>query len=280
MLVKGLVSAFKVTSILQSAGVLSVALRYRFSVLRDGLRWPDGHEEQRRVNRYRDSLNAFVRARQKALCSTSVARSATGRYPAGRRLGEVHRRRRHGTMEWMAETRDRRGDPRTSGAMSARSSSSASVYGPENDPREIPGKARQGCDLGLRAQSRHHDVIKGRLKEIATRFAARAGADVKALSTAPVMEKPLAAAAVPRLWQARTNLVSRGARLLAFPRFHVHDRGPEHGRARDRSLRLLPRLSRYLSDQCLPGPYQIDARCCISYLTIEHKGPIDRRCGH
>ncbi|MFB2601679.1 tRNA epoxyqueuosine(34) reductase QueG, partial [Rhizobium phaseoli] len=122
----------------------------------------------------------------------------------------------------------------------------------------------------------YHDIIKGRLKEIATRFAARAGADVKVfVDTAPVMEKPLAAAAGLG-WQGKhTNLVSRahGSWLFLGSMFTTADLAvdeaeTDHCGSCRACLDICPTAA-------FPAPYQIDARRCISYLTIEHKGPID-----
>ena len=95
---------------------------------------------------------------------------------------------RHGTMEWMAETRERRGDPRTLWSDVLSVAVFGLNYGPDEDPRGILGKAEKAA-ISVYARNRdYHDVIKGRLKEIATRFAARAGADVKVfVDTAPVM---------------------------------------------------------------------------------------------
>jgi epoxyqueuosine reductase len=149
-------------------------------------------------------------------------------------------------------------------------------YAPDEDPRNILAKPDKGA-ISVYARNRdYHDVIKGRLKEIATRFAARAGADVKVfVDTAPVMEKPLAAAAGLG-WQGKhTNLVSRvhGSWLFLGSMFTTADLNsdePEtdHCGSCRACLDICPTAA-------FPAPYQIDARRCISYLTIEHKGPID-----
>jgi epoxyqueuosine reductase len=122
----------------------------------------------------------------------------------------------------------------------------------------------------------YHDVIKGRLKEIATRFAAKAGEDVKVfVDTAPVMEKPLAEAAGLG-WQGKhTNLVSRshGSWLFLGSMFTTAEL------VLDEPERDHCGSCRACLDACpteaFPAPYRLDARRCISYLTIEHKGPID-----
>jgi epoxyqueuosine reductase len=118
-------------------------------------------------------------------------------------------------------------------------------------------------------------VMKGRLKEIAQKFASRSGADVKVfVDTAPVMEKPLAEAAGLG-WQGKhTNLVSRdfGSWLFLGSIFTTAELEPDppetdHCGSCRACLDVCP-------TDAFPAPYQLDARRCISYLTIEHKGPI------
>ncbi len=85
----------------------------------------------------------------------------------------------HGTMDWLAETAERRSDPRTLWSEVRSVVMFAMNYGPEDDPRGILQKTDRGA-ISVYAQNRdYHDVIKGKLKEVATRFAARAGEDVK-----------------------------------------------------------------------------------------------------
>lgn len=182
----------------------------------------------------------------------------------------------HGTMDWMAETQARRADPRVLWSDVRSVVLFGMNYGPEHDPRavlDMPDRAA----ISVYAQNRdYHDIIKGKLKEVATRFAARGGADVKVfVDTAPVMEKPLAAAAGLG-WQGKhTNLVSRthGSWLFLGSLFTTADL------IRDEPERDHCGSCRACLDACptdaFPAPYKIDARRCISYLTIEHKGTID-----
>ena len=182
----------------------------------------------------------------------------------------------HGTMDWMAETEARRADPRVLWSEVRSVVLFGMNYGPEHDPRavlETPDRAA----ISVYAQNRdYHDIIKGKLKEVATRFAARGGADVKVfVDTAPVMEKPLAAAAGLG-WQGKhTNLVSRthGSWLFLGSLFTTADL------LRDEPERDHCGSCRACLDSCptdaFPAPYKLDARRCISYLTIEHKGTID-----
>ncbi|WP_113446996.1 tRNA epoxyqueuosine(34) reductase QueG [Rhizobium cremeum] len=182
---------------------------------------------------------------------------------------------RHGTMAWIAETQARRADPRILWSEVRSVVMFGLNYGPDEDPRALQAKPDKGA-ISVYARNRdYHDVMKGRLKEVATRFAARAGADVKVfVDTAPVMEKPLAAAAGLG-WQGKhTNLVSRefGSWLFLGSLFTTAELDidtPEIDRCGS---------CRACLDSCptdaFPAPYQIDARRCISYLTIEHKGVI------
>ncbi|MBX4998396.1 tRNA epoxyqueuosine(34) reductase QueG [Rhizobium lentis] len=234
---------------------------------------PDNDDRERRR---RDNLTEFVRAESAAkgfdLCRITRPDAIPD---AKQRLGEFIDAGRHGTMEWMAATRERRGDPLTLWSEVRSVVVFGLNYAPEDDPRGILGKPDKAA-ISVYARNRdYHDIIKGRLKEIATRFAARAGADVKVfVDTAPVMEKPLAAAAGLG-WQGKhTNLVSRthGSWLFLGSMFTTADLAvdaPEidHCGSCRACLDACPTAA-------FPAPYQIDARRCISYLTIEHKGPI------
>ncbi|MDX3977123.1 MAG: tRNA epoxyqueuosine(34) reductase QueG [Shinella sp.] len=182
----------------------------------------------------------------------------------------------HGTMDWMAETEARRADPRVLWSDVRSVILFGMNYGPEHDPRDVLAMPDRAA-ISVYAQNRdYHDIIKGKLKEVATRFAARGGADVKVfVDTAPVMEKPLAAAAGLG-WQGKhTNLVSRthGSWLFLGSLFTTADL------FRDEPERDHCGSCRACLDACptdaFPAPYKIDARRCISYLTIEHKGPIE-----
>ncbi|MGR9241740.1 tRNA epoxyqueuosine(34) reductase QueG [Rhizobium leguminosarum] len=235
---------------------------------------PDNDDKERRR---RDNLTEFVRAESAAKGFDLCRITRPDAIPqAKERLGQFIDAGRHGTMDWMAETRDRRGDPRTLWSEVRSVVVFGLNYAPEEDPRGILDKPDKAA-ISVYARNRdYHDVIKGRLKEIATRFAARAGADVKVfVDTAPVMEKPLAAAAGLG-WQGKhTNLVSRmhGSWLFLGTMFTTADLAidaPEadHCGSCRACLDICPTAA-------FPAPYQIDARRCISYLTIEHKGPID-----
>ncbi|NNG69750.1 tRNA epoxyqueuosine(34) reductase QueG [Rhizobium laguerreae] len=237
---------------------------------------PEANNDDKERRR-RDNLTEFVRTESAARGFDLCRITRPDAIPeAKERLGQFIDAGRHGTMEWMAETRDRRGDPRTLWSEVRSVVVFGLNYAPEEDPRGILDKPDKAA-ISVYARNRdYHDVIKGRLKEIATRFAARAGADVKVfVDTAPVMEKPLAEAAGLG-WQGKhTNLVSRvhGSWLFLGTMFTTADlvvdaAETDHCGSCRACLDICPTAA-------FPAPYQIDARRCISYLTIEHKGPID-----
>ena len=238
-------------------------------------------EPQRRADgatlRRRASLTAFLKAeaRDKGfdVCRVTTPETIPD---APARLADFLDHGYHGTMDWMAETAERRADPRTLWSEVRSVVMFGMNYGPDHDPRAVLD-LKDRAAISVYAQNRdYHDVIKGRLKEVATRFAARAGADVKVfVDTAPVMEKPLAEQAGLG-WQGKhTNLVSRsfGSWLFLGSLFTTEDLeidAPE----RDHCGSCRACLDACPTD-AFPAPYKIDARRCISYLTIEHKGPID-----
>ncbi|NEI68520.1 tRNA epoxyqueuosine(34) reductase QueG [Rhizobium lusitanum] len=237
---------------------------------------PDDHEAEKALKR-RHTLTAFLREEARAQGFDLCRITRPDAIPeAAVRLGQFLDHDYHGTMSWMEETRDRRGDPRVLWSETRSIVVFGLNYGPDEDPRGILEKKDKAA-ISVYARNRdYHDVIKGRLKEIATRFAARSKEDVKVfVDTAPVMEKPLAGAAGLG-WQGKhTNLVSRafGSWLFLGSMFTTADLEPDQ-----------PEIDhcgscRACLDACptsaFPAPYQLDARRCISYLTIEHKGPID-----
>ena len=188
---------------------------------------------------------------------------------------------RQGEMAWMAETFERRVDPRALWPEARSLVMLAMNYGPDEDPLEATRRRDRGA-ISVYARHRdYHDVIKGRLKTLAGWLVANAdeaAAEVKVfVDTAPVMEKPLAAAAGLG-WQGKhTNLVSRdfGSWLFLGAIFTISTCRPDapetdHCGACRACLDACP-------TKAFPAPYQIDARRCISYLTIEHPGPIRTR---
>jgi epoxyqueuosine reductase len=182
----------------------------------------------------------------------------------------------HASMDWMETHKDRRASPQTLWPEAKSVIMLGMNYGPEHDPLKTLGMPEHGT-ISVYARGRdYHDVIKGKLKQIAQKLAKRAASEVKVfVDTAPVMEKPLAEAAGLG-WQGKhTVLVSRdlGNWLFLGAIFTTLDIAPDepetdHCGSCNRCLTACP-------TQAFPAPYLLDSRRCISYLTIEHKGPID-----
>ncbi len=181
----------------------------------------------------------------------------------------------NGTMTWMEETLERRSNPARLWRECRSIIVLAMNYSPSTDPLEnLDHKSR--ANLSVYARNRdYHDVMKGRLKTMADRLKSVTGKDVKVfVDTAPVMEKPLAQAAGLG-WQGKhTNLVSRQHGSWFF----LGSIFTEAELAFDKAEEDHCGTCRACLDVCptdaFPAPYQLDARRCISYLTIEHDGPI------
>jgi epoxyqueuosine reductase len=181
----------------------------------------------------------------------------------------------HGDMDWLAAKADRRGNPRVLWPEVRSILVLGMNYAPNTDPLAALRKRSHGAISVYAQGADYHDVLKGKLKAVARDFATRSGAGVKVfVDTAPVMEKPLAQAAGLG-WQGKhTNLVSRefGSWLFLGAIFTTAELQPDeaeedHCASCRRCLDICP-------TQAFPGPYRMDARRCISYLTIEHKGQI------
>ena len=183
----------------------------------------------------------------------------------------------HGDMDWLAADPQRRSDPRNLWA-GVRSVIMLGVnYGPDEDPLRILQQRTRGAISVYAQGDDYHDVIKKRLKTLARWLAASASCEVKVfVDTAAVMEKPLAQAAGLG-WQGKhTNLVSRdyGSWLFLGAIFTDTDlprdeADIDHCGSCHACLDICPTAA-------FPAPYKLDARRCISYLTIENKGPIPR----
>jgi epoxyqueuosine reductase len=183
----------------------------------------------------------------------------------------------HGDMGWMAMTAARRRDPRALWPEARSVVVLGMNYGPADDPLKLLARRDRG-GISVYARGRdYHDVVKPRLKQLAQFIHRRFAADVKVfVDTAPVMEKPLAAQGGIG-WQGKhSNLVSRafGSWMFLGEVFTTLDLPPDAAEADHcgqcrRCLDICP-------TDAFPAPYRLDARRCISYLTIEHKGPIPR----
>jgi epoxyqueuosine reductase len=182
---------------------------------------------------------------------------------------------RHGTMDWLAREPARRADPQTLWPDARSVIVLGANYGPDGDPREKPKRRGSGNISVYALGDDYHDILKARLKRVAGFIYQTYKAEVKVfIDTAPVMEKPLAQRAGLG-WQGKhTNLVSRdfGSWLFIGSIFTTLDLPIDGGESDHcghcrRCLDACPTAA-------FVAPYQLDARRCISYLTIEHKGHI------
>jgi len=212
------------------------------------------------------------------------------------RLADFVARGWQGDMGWMAERMAWRGDPSALWPEARSIIMLAEVYTPEQNPTEVLGRPDRGA-ISVYAQNRdYHDIVKKRLKRVGRWLIESAGSDTTRsanaakpsagpaveppqikvfVDTAPVMEKPLAAAAGLG-WQGKhTNLLSRelgnwfflGA-IFTTLELEPDRPGEDHCGSCTDCLDACP-------TNAFPSPGQLDARRCISYLTIEHKGPVD-----
>jgi epoxyqueuosine reductase len=196
---------------------------------------------------------------------------------AGERLAQFLAAGAQGDMGWLENEPGRRSDPRVLWPEVRSIVMLGLNYGPDNDPLQSLARRESGTISVYARGDDYHDLIKGRLKQLGRWLIAQGGGDIKVfVDTAAVMEKPLAAAAGLG-WQGKhTNLVSRqfGSWLFLGAIFTTLDLpadDAEHdhcGNCRA-CLDICPTAA-------FPEPYRLDARRCISYLTIEHKGPIPR----
>jgi epoxyqueuosine reductase len=224
----------------------------------------------------RTDLSAEIRSEAKklGLDAIGIARlSHDGTLPA--RLAHFLGEGRHGDMDWMANNADRRGDPLRLWPEARSAIMLGQSYAPGMDPLEALADGGRGV-VSVYAKGRdYHDVLKKKIKSLARAFAATSGAEVKVfVDTAPLMEKPLAAKAGLG-WQGKhTNLVSRehGSWLFLGAILTTAELEPDAGEIDHcgscrRCLDACP-------TRAFPEPYQLDARRCLAYLSIEHKGHI------
>ncbi len=204
------------------------------------------------------------------ICAPDAIPEAAGRLKAFIDAGY------HGQMGWMERRMNWRGDPTALWSEAKSVIMLADNYGPVEDPLrllEMPGRG----SISVYARGKdYHDVVKKRLKRIGRWLIEQGGGEIKVfVDTAPVMEKPLGQAAGVG-WQGKhTNLVSREIgswfflgcifTTLDLPRSEVE---VDHCGSCRKCLDICP-------TDAFPAPYQLDARRCISYLTIEHDGPVD-----
>ncbi len=188
---------------------------------------------------------------------------------------------RHGDMQWLADNTARRSDPRTLWPATRSVVLTTTNYGPASDPIAALEDKHHGA-ISCYAQGKdYHRIIKPRLVRLAQALDIRTNASSRVfVDTAPLMEKPLAAAAGLG-WQGKhTNLVTRSegswtfiGAILTSAELAPDQPESDHCGSCQRCLSICP-------TDAFPKPYQLDARRCISYLTIEHKGHISRSFRH
>ena len=223
-----------------------------------------------------EALKARLVERALAEGFAKVGVCAPGAVPeAAGRLAAFVADGRHGDMGWMAERMGWRGDATALWPEARSVVMLAEVYGPVGDPMAVLAQPSRGAISVYSQGADYHDVVKSRLKRVGRWLAEASGAQIKVfVDTAPVMEKPLAQAAGLG-WQGKhTNLLARelgnwfflGA---IFTTAVLEPDTPEvsHCGSCTACLDICP-------TKAFPAPYQLDARRCISYLTIEHRGPV------
>ncbi|MEH6790152.1 tRNA epoxyqueuosine(34) reductase QueG [Parasphingorhabdus sp.] len=215
-----------------------------------------------------------IKAREEGFSAIGIA-PATLAPDTRQRLQRWLSEGRQGDMIWMANRADERSDPVALWPAVETVIMLGMSYAPAADPFALEGISDHGR-ISVYAQGKdYHDVVKGALKRTAGWLVGQAECEVKVfVDTAPVMEKPLAEAAGLG-WQGKhTNVVSRthGSWLFLGAIYTTLQLEPSKPR------RDLCGSCSACQDICptgaFPAPYQLDARACISYLTIEHKGPI------
>jgi epoxyqueuosine reductase len=222
------------------------------------------------------TLEEQIKAEASALGFTACAITGADAIPqAAQRLNAWLAEGHHGEMGWMEARADQRGSPQALWPEARSVIMLGMSYAPRTDPLALAAYPDIGR-ISVYAQGQdYHDVVKRALKALGRWLADREGGQLKVfVDTAPVMEKPLAAAAGLG-WQGKhTNLVSRseGSWLFLGAIYTTAQLVPDPPE-RDR-CGSCDACQRACPTDAFPAPYRLDARRCISYLTIEHKGPI------
>jgi epoxyqueuosine reductase len=182
----------------------------------------------------------------------------------------------HGQMGWMAERAEWRGSAAALWPAARSVVMLAELYTPDTNPLAVLDQRDRGA-VSVYAQGKdYHDLVKRRLKRLGRWLVETAGGEIKVfVDTAPVMEKPLAQAAGLG-WQGKhTNLLSRDLGNWFFLGAIFTTLDLPHGQAEVSHCGSCTACLDICPTNAFPAPYQLDARRCISYLTIEHKGPVD-----
>jgi len=220
------------------------------------------------------------------LNDAAAAQGFDGVYVTAASLAEVTAKRLqefidqgfYGDMGWLADTATRRCQPKSMWPDAVTAIVVTMNYGPDHNPMDNLQQSGHG-NISVYARGRdYHDVLKGKLKQLAGQFAARSKANVKVfVDTAPLMEKPLAERAGAG-WQGKhTNLVSRSAGSWLFIGTILTDADMPADRPETDHCGVCTKCLDICPTAAFVAPYKLDARRCISYLTIEHKGQIPRQ---
>ena len=183
----------------------------------------------------------------------------------------------HGDMGWLETRADERADPQTLWPEAKSAVVLGLSYAPADNPLDALERRDRGTISVYAQNNDYHDVIKKRLKAMGREVVKTFGGDIKVfVDTAPVMEKPLAEAAGLG-WQGKhTNLVSRDHGSWLFLGVILTTLDLQPGSAEDDHCGTCTNCLDICPTKAFVAPYRLDARRCISYLTIEHKGPIPR----
>lgn len=236
-----------------------------------------GHSSRNTPDARQGDARAAIRDRALALGFDAVGFSGPDSGDAARNLGDFIASGYHGDMGWMETTQARRQSPRGLWPDVKSIVAVGMNYGPEEDPLLLHDHSDRAVVSAYARGRDYHDVLKKQLRQLARTIVEDWSCEVKLfVDTAPVMEKPLAQQAGLG-WQGKhTNLVSRGfgSWLFLGEVFTTLELGPDaptqdHCGGCHRCLDACPTAA-------FPAPYKLDARRCISYLTIEHGGHIPR----
>ena len=220
-------------------------------------------------------------------CALDLGFDVVGFAPAAlkksvrKRLSEFISDGYHGDMGWLAERTQQRSQPTDLWPRVQSVIVLGLNYGPNDDPLEVIAKPERGS-ISVYARGRdYHDVVKKKLRSLARFIADELGGDVKFfVDTAPVMEKPLAQKAGLG-WQGKhTNLVSKTAGSWLFLGEIFTNLSLDPDTESEDNCGSCTRCLAACPTDAFPAPYKLDARRCISYLTIEHKGHIPREFRH